>query len=170
MKNLIITLVVLIIVLAGGTLLWRYITGPSSADDSLRTATMGGVTFQYPLLQGSYVRVQEWPAPVTISQGDFSCGAAAMPPVTREQRSINGRIYCVDTEAEGAAGSTYTTYTYTTARGTGQLAMVSFTVQMPQCLNYDEPQQAACAAEQASFQPDNIAGIMLQSATTQNGA
>jgi hypothetical protein len=42
---------------------------------------------------------------------------------------------------------------------------LSFTVQFPQCVNYDEPNESACASEEAAFDPDALADEMAESLT-----
>jgi hypothetical protein len=104
-----------------------------------------------------YIHIQEAPK-VELSDGEFSCDEEK---ITGESHDINGRVYCVTHSTEGAAGSTYTTYEYITAVD-NFVAQITFTIRMPQCLNYDEPEQSACVKEQASFNvdeyADNIAG------------
>jgi hypothetical protein len=72
------------------------------------------------------------------------------------QKTINGSNYCVATSAEGAAGSTYTSYEYTAAKG-DVLTKVSFILRTPQCMNYDEPKRSECQAEQSTFDVDALA-------------
>ncbi len=67
-------------------------------------------------------------------------------------------------QAEGAAGSTYTTYSYRFVKG-DDLETLSFTLRTVQCLNYDEPKQSACQREQASFDPNALADQIAQTVT-----
>jgi hypothetical protein len=76
--------------------------------------------------------------------------------------TINGHEYCVTQASEGAAGSTYTTYTYTWAQG-AQTGKLSFVLQKVQCANYDEPQKTACKSEQAAFDIGPIVDAIAQS-------
>ena len=64
-------------------------------------------------------------------------------------------MYCVESLSEGAAGSTYTSYTYTTLKK-GNLVKVNFTLRFPQCDNYDDPQKSECKQERTIFNPDSI--------------
>ena len=68
---------------------------------------------------------------------------------------MGDRAHCIVKTSEGAAGSTYMTYEYITGQG-DFLAHVKFTLRFPQCMNYDEPQQGACKAEQATFDIDGL--------------
>lgn len=71
-------------------------------------------------------------------------------------RLIKGRQYCVTSTGEGAAGSTFTSYGYSTLIGDSMIRL-SFTLRTPQCLNYDDPEQSACQDEQISFDVDALA-------------
>ncbi|HWO07104.1 MAG TPA: hypothetical protein VNM40_00815 [Candidatus Paceibacterota bacterium] len=111
-----------------------------------------GIQFQYPrTLPTRYISAptEGWPPRVALEGGrDFSCA----PEGTR---MVGDRQYCVTVSSEGAAGSTYRTYEYTTAQG-DFLARVEFTLQFPQCANYGEDEQPVCEAEQASFDIDGL--------------
>jgi len=65
---------------------------------------------------------------------------------------IQGVIFCQTVNSEGAAGSIYQTYTYTSKQSNPNL--LEFTVQMPQCQNYDEPEAMDCEIQQSAFNPD----------------
>lgn len=114
------------------------------------------VTFSYPKSLGSdYLRLNEQPV-VTVISGSVDCMGNALHIVD------GGSTYCVTESSEGAAGSTYTTYTYDTERN-GNKVTVTFVVQMPQCLNYDEPMQGACKKDQEAFNPDELADQIVES-------
>ncbi len=131
-----------------------------------------GLTFEYPdPLGGTYYSAAEWPPLVERVVNEYSClsdlsdrgSDGGDVPVGREGRLIDGRLYCVTIWSEGAAGSTYRTYEYSTDRGDGVFRAM-FTIRFPQCLNYDEPQASACAKEQAAFDPDGLAARLIGSA------
>ncbi len=133
---------------------------PKSGDlDSWATVVddAQGITFQYPaVLSTQYIYTQEWPPVVTMHTGDFVC----LAPL----RSINNRTYCVTSPNEGAAGSVYTDYTYSTAlEQKGEFIAVTFTLRAVQCGNYDEPQQVECERERATFDLDGIVGRIVDS-------
>ncbi len=54
---------------------------------------------------------------------------------TPERININGVSFCRQENNEGTAGTSYTTYNYTTVRGE-KCFVVSFTVRYPHCSNY----------------------------------
>jgi hypothetical protein len=63
--------------------------------------------------------------------------------------------YCLEANSEGAAGSVYTDYSYYTLFD-GNLVLIQFTVQYPQCVNYDGNEQEECATERENFNLDDI--------------
>lgn len=125
-----------------------------------------GITFQYPKeLLAKYVSVTEWPPFVKIETGTYSCKTtsqevSSMSDITSE-RLVDNRTYCVNIKNEGAAGSVYSSYTYTTVKS-GKLVKASFTLQYPNCNNYDEEQSKACVSEREAFDVDSIIDRIVQ--------
>lgn len=77
------------------------------------------------------------------------------------KRSVDGRIYYIESLSEGAAGTTYTQYSYSTIKS-GSLIMVSCVIRYPQCMNYSEPQRTECTNEQETFNLDKIIGLIVK--------
>ena len=134
---------------------------PEPADDQLKLFTddTQHLTFRYPeQLLTQYIHAQVWPPKVTVSAGTFSCPETPQTsslPERTSRRMVDDRVYCVAATSEGAAGSTYTDFTYTTERG-GELITVTFILRYPQCLNYDDPRQTECQNERTSFDLDDV--------------
>ncbi|MFA5413514.1 MAG: hypothetical protein WC348_03165 [Patescibacteria group bacterium] len=132
---------------------------PCPLSPGWKISSGNGFEFQYPeTLTAKYISVAEWPPTVTIAEGEFSCAetpAESSFPARVARRMVDDRVYCVAALSEGAAGSTYTTYTYTTARD-GKLISLNFVLRYPQCLNYDDPKQSECAAERETFDLDGV--------------
>lgn len=122
-------------------------------------ATSSGVTFQYPDTLGtSYIGLTDWPPQVQFLEEAFSCNEAGDETVRAgrtEPRTINGQEYCVTVVSEGAAGSIYRQYAYAFPFENGA-AVFTFSLRFPRCLNYDEPQRAACIAEEQNLSLDTI--------------
>ncbi len=72
-----------------------------------------------------------------------------------EKHTVGRQEYCVTTQSEGAAGSTYNTYTYVTAYEKGTVTF-KFEVQQSQCANYNETERKTCEAERAIFSIDRF--------------
>lgn len=130
-------------------------------DGWAATTTAQGIIFKYPadLASAEYVHPNDWPPTLDVREGVVACevsGSEITGGVMTERRLVNGHDYCVTREGEGAAGSIYTTYTYTTQRD-GQVATLSFVIRTVQCLNYDEPQRSVCQAAQAGFDVNRLA-------------
>ncbi len=119
-----------------------------------------GIDFQYPQkLSTTYIQPQTWPPTVKLTKAAFSCPAGEHVmnglPTMNVTRTIDSRTYCVSSSSQGAAGTTYTDYTYATEQN-GQLLSISFTLRYPQCLNYDDPQKGECQQERNTFDLDGL--------------
>jgi len=139
-------------------------------SDFWTTATNDdGIAFKYPEeLPAEYISTADWPPVIKIENGTYSCETtpqevSSMLAITSE-RLIDDNTYCVKVEHEGAAGSVYSSYTYTTLKE-GELAKISFSLRYPNCLNYDEEKSEECYAERESFDVDSIAHEIVRSLT-----
>lgn len=131
---------------------------PAGAQWQYSTPDAQGTQFMYPISLGTkYISTstEGWPPQVSLVGGDYSCAAA-------DEHVIGDRHLCARRTSEGAAGSTYTTVTYSSAQG-DFVASTTFTLRFPQCMNFDEPQQSGCKAEQASYDVDGLADRILSS-------
>lgn len=128
--------------------------------------------FLYPNpLPTRYVSVQEWPPVVEMTTKILSCAEGDIvtedgSPKHNERRMIQGQMYCVSSASEGAAGSTYTNYTYSVQQG-DFVTSITFILRTPQCLNYDDPERTACQTEQKNFNTDALAHRIVSSITVQ---
>jgi hypothetical protein len=139
-----------------------------TSNDLWKTITSDeDITFKYPKeLLAKYVSVVEWPPVIKIETGTYSCQTtpqeiSSMSDITSE-RLVDNRTYCVNIKNEGAAGSVYSSYVYTTTKN-GKLVNVSFTLQYPNCNNYDEVQRKACTSEREAFDIDGTVDRIVQS-------
>ena len=122
-----------------------------------------GITFRHPSkMPTKYISSQTWPPKISVStttpDAVLDCPTAASTDSRQDwaaKRTIITRTYCIKATSEGAAGSVYTDYTYTTLNAS-RLVTVSFTLRSPQCLNYDNPKQAECAQERTKFDLDSL--------------
>src|SRR3989344_3880885 len=101
-----------------------------------------------------YIKAQEWPPTTTVTDGSL---------VGADKKIITGTPYCVTATSEGAAGSTYTTYSYATEKN-GKIITLSFVLRAVQCMNYDDQEQTECLKERAAFDVDALADRKIQSA------
>ncbi len=142
-KILIISALIILAVVIGIIVIPKLATAPERSGTELNT---------------KYISGQEWPPKITNSSGSFSCregGSEIMLGGVTTKKTINGRVYCITIASEGAAGSIYTTYTYTTA-GNGKLITAKFILRYPQCLNYSDPQKTECLTERQTFDLDGL--------------
>lgn len=151
-------------------IIWTITEGSNNAqiDNNLWVTTTNneGITFQYPKeLLAKYVSVVEWPPVIKIETGTYYCKTTPQEVSSMSeiisQRLVDDRTYCVNIKNEGAAGSVYSSYTYTTAKN-GKLVKVSFTLRYPNCNNYDETQSNACASEREAFDIDSTVDRIVQ--------
>jgi len=125
-----------------------------------------GITYQYPKeLLVKYISAAEWPPTIKVESGNFSCSEtpqekSSMLEIT-SQRLVDNRIYCVNVKNEGAAGSVYSSYIYTTPLR-GKLVLASFVLRYSNCANYDEEQGRACTSEREAFDLDATVDRIFQ--------
>ncbi len=112
------------------------------------------ISWQYPeTLDASYISLAEWPPKISLTQEVFSCPETITidnPANTIAKKIVNNKTYCIETSSEGAAGSIYTTYTYSTKQE-DNLVAAKFTLRYPQCYNYDDSVKAVCEKEYNNF-------------------
>ncbi|MDD2730992.1 MAG: hypothetical protein PHW33_02605 [Candidatus Portnoybacteria bacterium] len=150
--------------------LWSITENSNTAetDNNLWAATTNndGVTFKYPKeFLAEYISVVEWPPAVKVGSGSFSCAETPQEKSGMleiiSQRLVDDRVYCVNVKNEGAAGSVYSSYIYTTF-WKGKLVSVSFVLRYPNCANYDKEQNRACASEREAFDLDATVDRIVQ--------
>ncbi len=100
-------------------------------------------------LPTTYIKAVSWPPKMQVLQKPYTCTDPG------RQIMLEKHLYCVTEESEGAAGSTYTTYTYTFPRNDTTIQL-TFTLQAAQCANYDGAEKAACTKERATFKVDRF--------------
>lgn len=138
-----------------------------SGDDLWVTTTAGaGIVFQYPKeILAEYISEAQWPPKLILEDKPFTCnpsGNEIQQGGQTEQRLVDSRLYCVTKESEGAAGSTYTAYTYAFPQD-NQTGIITFTLRFVQCQNYDEPKASGCESERSAFDIDGIVDRIVQS-------
>jgi hypothetical protein len=129
------------------------------------TDTEFGITFAYPEdLLTEFIHTESWPPEIEVASGAFSCieggGTGAGEPRT-VRRMVQDRPYCVTTLTEGAAGSVYSAYTYRSEKE-GNVISLTFTLRMPQCANYGDPEKDRCEGERESFDLDGMVDRITQ--------
>lgn len=109
-------------------------------------------------LSAVYISPVEWPPKISLSPGIFSCPetpAESSLPSRTAKRLVDNRLYCVEAASEGAAGSVYTNYIYTTQKN-DQLLKFKFVLRYPQCDNYEDPNKTECKTERETFNLDGV--------------
>ena len=145
----------------------------SEDDNNLWTTTTAGddTTFQYPKeILAEYISEAQWPPKLIIEDKSFACnpsGNEIQRGGQTELRLVDNRSYCVTKESEGAAGSTYTSYTYEFPQD-NQTGIITFTLRFVQCQNYDEPKALECESERSAFDMDGTVDRIAQSIKTKS--
>ncbi len=133
---------------------WKTITNPQ------------GVTFQYPEKLGTtYISAVEWPPEISLIKEKFVCvesGTEVSSNGQIQKVTVENKTYCLTKQAEGAAGSTYIKYTYTSALASEMLATVKFDLRFVQCANYDEPKKGECEVEREKFDINSIINSIVK--------
>lgn len=124
------------------------------------------IKFKYPKeLIAEYTSTVEWPPIISISEEKLACLETPLESSFPERTSliqVDDRLYCVEAISEGAAGSVYTEYTYSTPLNE-KLIKTSFTLQFPRCDNYDEDKKIECENEREVFDIDGIVDRIVKS-------
>lgn len=106
-----------------------------------------------------------WPPVIQTSASGYVCNTARSEMSDTIEKTIKGKKYCVTIFSEGAAGSTYSTYTYVTKSGNGTKT-TSFTLRYSSCGGYGSPGDAQydqCQTSQTTFKAnlDNIVDSLM---------
>lgn len=107
---------------------------------------------------------EKYPPKFKITEGQIDCKktsyeSGSLPRTVK--RKIDGRIYCIESLSEGAVGTIYTQYAYSTIKS-GSLITVSCVIRYPQCINYSEPARTECANERETFDLDKIISYIVK--------
>jgi hypothetical protein len=151
--TIIVTFFVAVVALLGAMMLHKNqnTNNPGSVVVNNPTPTPGAIQYHFNPLTTTYITGQNWPPAVTMVSGAYSCTLGSNQNGDTTEKVVGAHTYCVTIRSEGAAGSTFTDYTYRTGA-----TQVTFTLRFVQCGNYDGAQKTACEAERASFSADQL--------------
>ncbi len=133
-------------------------------------------------LSTEYIDSQDWQVKIikveeeyqpkfTITKGEIDCRETASENrlISKTvKREIDGRIYCIESKSEGAAGTIYAEYSYATNKN-DHLVIVSGVIRYSQCMNYSEPEQSQCMVERERFDIDKIIGCIVDNLRIDDG-
>lgn len=108
-----------------------------------------------------YPRLESW-----VENGEIECTetpAESSLPIRISKQEINGKKYCIAASSEGAAGSVYTQYSYSTVIG-DKVYLVNFLARYPQCMNYPEEKSIECIKERESFDLNVLVDLEIEKA------
>lgn len=142
---------------------------PTDGTNTWDTSSSTVAEFRYPDdLDTDYVLPAEWPPRLNVADGSYACPDAGteVDGARIEERKVLNILFCISTRNEGAAGSTYTDYTYTyEEEERGKIVSLLFSTRTPQCLNYDGSKQKRCIEDQAVFNMDNFIVRIIKTLT-----
>jgi hypothetical protein len=142
--------------------------GATSGTSGWKTFSDGanGLSFKYPEnISTAYILTADWPPKVQITEGPFSCtesGSEGARAGITTKEAINGHTYCRTIVSDGAAGSIYKQYAFSSAVK-NKVLFFTFSLREVQCGNYDDQQKTACEAERASFNINSLIDPVIQS-------
>lgn len=98
-----------------------------------------------------YPKLESW-----VENGEIECSETPLEsslPLRTSKKEINGKRYCIASASEGAAGSVYTQFSYTTVID-GSVYSINFIARYNNCSNYPEDEVFKCATERENFNLD----------------
>lgn len=106
-----------------------------------------------------YPRLESW-----VENGEIECDETPLEssfPLRISKKEINGQKYCISASSEGAAGSVYTEYAYTTVIA-NNVYLVQFIARYPHCSNYPDKEREECEVERENFNLDNLVDLEVR--------
>jgi hypothetical protein len=106
-----------------------------------------------------YPKLESW-----VENGQIECNETPLEsslPLRISKKEINGQKYCIGASSEGAAGSVYTQYAYTTVLE-GNVYLVRFIARYPNCGNYPDKERVQCEMERENFNLDSLVDLEVR--------
>ncbi|MFA7088056.1 MAG: hypothetical protein WC146_01810 [Patescibacteria group bacterium] len=102
-------------------------------------------------------RAEEYPGLESWAEnGEIECDETSPEsslPLRISKKEIGGRKYCLVASSEGAAGSVFTQYSYTTMIE-DNIYLILFIARYPNCTNYLDEEKRECEIERENFNLD----------------
>jgi len=132
-----------------------------SVDWETSVSNNNGISFKYPEeFPAKYIYPVFWPPIIIVSAEKDTLDCPVTPaesslPQRIISKTINSQTYCIRALSEGAAGSIYTDYYYSSILG-DRIITLNLVLQYPNCTNYDDREKTECEKERQDFDLDNI--------------
>ncbi len=137
---------------------------PVEGMENWKTFESFELSFNYPDELGlTYIHPTAWPPVVEQSPDPYTCTVGGSEESTNgkvEKITVYNQEFCKTVVTEAAAGSVYKEYTYETKQD-GRVVSLDFTLQEPQCGNYNDTERSDCEAEHTYFDVDTVAAQIL---------
>lgn len=98
-----------------------------------------------------YPRLESW-----VENGEIACNETPLESsllLRISKKEMNGKKYCIASSSEGAAGSVYAQYSYTTVIK-DNVYVINFVARYNNCGNYPKEELVKCATERENFNLD----------------
>lgn len=121
-------------------------------EQQVEIPTITPTVFPFP---ATYISSVVWPPQIVRSS---STVADCLPNGLSQESSeviIAGILYCKRTSSEGAAGSSYRTFSYDSL-GQPQTTNITFTLRYTNCGVYNEPKKSQCENEQSTIDIETL--------------
>ena len=133
--------------------------------------------YQFPKeIDANYISVEDWkvkivenesnyPGKFKVIENGITCEetpAESSLPNRTYSKVIDNKSYCIEAKSEGAAGTTYTEYAYSTLKD-NDLITISFLAKYTSCGNYPEPKRVECEEEREIFNLDQVVSEVVSS-------
>ncbi|MFW6025901.1 MAG: protease inhibitor I42 family protein [Candidatus Woesearchaeota archaeon] len=133
--------------------------------------------YQFPKeIEADYISVQDWKAKVIkndvkypekfkVIENGITCEETTTEssfPSRIYSKEIDNKNYCIEAKSEGAAGTTYTEYAYSTLKD-NNLVTISFLAKYVSCGNYPESKRVECEEERETFDLDQVVSKVINS-------
>ncbi|MEF8847315.1 MAG: hypothetical protein V5A57_02730 [Candidatus Paceibacterota bacterium] len=133
--------------------------------------------YQFPeQLEADYISARDWeveviknedeyPEKFEVTEQGIACEEKELNtdlPGKIYPEVINGKSYCIETTSEGAAGTTYTEYAYSTLKD-NDLVTISFLAEYVNCGVLPESERIECEEERETFEFDQVISEIVDS-------
>jgi|GEM_PF-532931 len=139
-------------------------TGEKDVESNLPTRFKANyISFQnYEL---SMLKAEQYPELGSwVENGEIECNETPLEssfPLRINKKEINGQKYCIGASSEGAVGSVYTQYAYTTVIKSN-VYLVRFIARYPSCSNYPDKERGECETERENFNLDKLVDLEVR--------
>lgn len=132
----------------------------SNLPDSFKANYISFQNYELNILKSEeYPKLESW-----VKNGEIECDETPLEsslPLRVNKKEINEQKYCISASSEGAAGSVYTQYAYTTVIGSN-VYLIKFVARYINCNNYPDKEKRECETERENFNLDILVDLEVE--------